>query len=301
MSALPPSLGNLLGRWSLDPALTAMLASAGALYLYGVARVRSRRLGSRERVGWPVWRTGSFLAGLAAIAVALASGVDRIGDAELLSVHTVQHMLLALAAPALLLYGAPVRLTLAAGSRATRARVAAVLTAAPARALSRPAVGCALFAVVILATHLRAVFEPALEDPVLHALEHAAYFWSGVLLLAPLIAADPLPHPPGALARFGWLMGAMTAMAIPGALLTFAERVSYPFYLAPARALGRSALADEHLAGAIMWVGGGVAMFGLALVLAFAAMRQEEARQRRRERHEADGAGERWQPRAVGP
>jgi putative membrane protein len=284
VSVLSPSFAHLLGRWSLDPVPTCALALAGALYGLGLARVRDGRLGPHRR--WPAWRTASFAAGLATLAVALESGVDEIGDRELLSVHTAQHMLLALLAPALLLYGAPVRLALAAGSRRARGWIAASLSSAPVRLLSRPGVGCALFASVVLITQLRAVFEPALEDPTLHALEHAAYFWSGALLLAPLIDADPLPHPPGPLARFCWLMGAMSAMAIPGALLTFADRVSYPFYLAPARALERSALTDEHLAGAIMWVGGGLATFTLALWVAFDAMRKEERRQRRRERYE---------------
>jgi putative membrane protein len=271
-----PTLDHLLGDWTLDPALTAVLALVGGLYALGVIRMRG---------GWPARRSVGFAAGLLTIAVALESGVDRIGDQELLSVHTVQHMLLALLAPALLLVGAPVRLALAAGRRPLRATLAAVLASRPVRILTRPLTGCLLFVVVILATHQRVVFEAALEHPALHALEHASYFWSGILLLAPLIAADPLAHPPGAIARFCWLMVAMTAMAVPGALLTFAEGVSYPFYIAPAHALGRSALADEHLAGAIMWVGGGLAMFALAIVLVFTTMLEEERRQRRRERY----------------
>jgi cytochrome c oxidase assembly factor CtaG len=275
-----PTLGHLLGDWSFDPVLSAVLALSGALYAFGAVRVR--RLGHG---GWPYRRAACFMAGLLTIAVALESGVDRIGDQALLSVHTAQHMLLALLAPALLLCAAPVRLALAAGTRPLRATLAAALSSRGIRLLTRPLAGCLLFAAVMLATHLRVVFEAALEHPTLHALEHAAYFWSGILLLAPLIAADPLAHRPGGLARFCWLMAAMTAMAVPGALLTFAEGVSYPFYLAPAHALGRSALADEHLAGAIMWVGGGVAMFALALVLAFAAMLEEERRQRRREQY----------------
>jgi cytochrome c oxidase assembly factor CtaG len=284
VSPLQPSIENLLGRWSLDPVLTALLGVTAGLYLLGFARVRRRRPELRRR--WPAGRAVSFIAGLATIAIALESGVDEIGDRELLCVHTAQHMLLALLAPALLLCGAPIRLTLAAGSHSLRASVTAVLSSTPARVLSRPVTGCTLFAAVMLLTHLRVVFEAALENPMLHALEHAAYFWSGLLLLAPLIAADPLPRPPGAVARFGWLMGAMTAMAIPGALLTFSERVSYPFYVARTRLLGRSPLADEHLGGAIMWVGGGLAMFTLAIALAYSTMRREEQLQRRRERYQ---------------
>jgi cytochrome c oxidase assembly factor CtaG len=275
-----PSFSHLLGGWSVDPVLTAALVLAAGAYALGVVRLRRGR-----RARWPAWRASCFAAGLATVAIALESGVDRIGDRELLSVHTAQHMLLALLAPTLLLLGAPVRLALASGTRSSRAPLAAMLASRPVRILSRPLTGFLLFATVMLGTHERAVFEAALEHPALHALEHAAYFWSGLLLLAPLIAADPLAHPPGALARFCWLMAAMTAMAVPGALLTFATGVSYPFYIAPARALGRSALGDEHIAGAIMWVGGGVAMFALAIVLTFAAMLEEERRQRRRERY----------------
>jgi cytochrome c oxidase assembly factor CtaG len=216
------------------------------------------------------------------VAIALMSGIDADSE-RLLSVHMVQHLLLSLLGPTLLLCAAPVRLALASGSRELRATLAALLSSPLVRKLTHPAVGLALFALVQLATHLTGLFELALEDPWIHAFEHGAYFWSGVLLLAPLIAADPLPHAPAPLARFAWTMGAMTAMAIPGAVLTFDPTVRYPFYLAPARALGRSAIEDQHIAGAIMWVGSGVAMFAFALSVTMTAMLAEERRQRRRE------------------
>ncbi|HEX4466566.1 MAG TPA: cytochrome c oxidase assembly protein [Solirubrobacteraceae bacterium] len=283
MIAAQPTLQNLLGRWALDPGVIAALLMAGAVYTWGVARARDVRIGGQRR-GWPLWRAASFAAGLLTLAVALLSGVDEVSD-ELLSVHMVQHMMLALLAPVLLLCGAPVRLAFAASSRSSRSALGALLASRPIRTLTHPGVGLALFASVELGTHLTGLYQLALEDETLHALEHAAYFWSGLLLFAPLIAADPLPHPPAPLARFSWMMGAMTAMAVPGAVLTFSESVRYPFYLAPAHALGRSALADQHLAGAIMWVGSGLAMFALALFVTLSAMLAEEHRQRRRELH----------------
>jgi cytochrome c oxidase assembly factor CtaG len=230
------------------------------------------------------------------LALALLSGVDSFSR-ELLSVHMLQHLLLGLIAPALLLCGAPVRLALGCSPPAARTTLARLLAHRVSVRMSSPAVGFVLFAGVILLTHLTSVYELALDNSAVHALEHAAYFWTGLVFLAPLIAADPLPHPPSALGRFAWLMGAMTVTAIPGVLLTFSTSVRYPFYLAPARALGRSALSDQHLAGVIMWVGGSVVMFALALTVAMQAMLAEERRQRRRELYlDRSGSGERQSP-----
>lgn len=275
MTPAEPTLAKLLGSWTADPALITLLAMAACAYLFGTARARRGRR---------VWRTSSFLAGLLVLAFALLSGIDRYAD-ELLSIHAIQHLLLVLVAPALLLLGAPVRLALAGCPPRGRAVFGDVLSSRAARTLGRPVVGFTVFSLAVLATHLTGFFELALKYPLVHTFEHALYFWAGFLLLAPLIAVDPLPHRPGPVARFCWLMGAMVAMAIPGSLLTFAPTVRYAFYLKPARVLGRSALADQHLAGAIMWVGGGIVMFALALGLVMSAMLAEERRQQRRELH----------------
>jgi cytochrome c oxidase assembly factor CtaG len=270
-----PSFERLLGSWSADPTVIAPLVIAAALYLLGAHRTRRR---------WSAWRTWSFLAGLVVLATALLSGVDGYGE-ELLSVHMAQHLLLILLAPALLLWGAPVRLAFASSPSSLRSNLARVLRHPAVRVLSMPPVGFVVFAAAVLVTHLTGVYELALRHETVHAFEHVLYLWAGLLFLAPLIAADPLPHPPGPVARFSWLMGAMAVMALPGALLTFSTRVRYPFYLTPARALGRSALADQHLAGAIMWVGGGIAMFALAMIVTMSGMLSEERHQRRRESH----------------
>jgi putative copper resistance protein D len=275
MTAAQPTLARLLGSWSADPGLIAALAITGGAYLLGMARAPR---------GWPVRRTSSFLGGLFVLGLALLSGIDRYAD-ELLSVHMTQHLLLVLVAPALLLCGAPVRLALAGSPPRGRVALSGVLSSRAVRTLGRPLVGFTVFSLAMLAMHLTGFFELALEHPPIHILEHALCFWAGLSLLATLIGADPLPHRPGPVARFCWLMGAMVVMAIPGALLTFAATVRYGFYLKPARALGHSALADQHLAGAIMWIGGGIVMFALALSVAMGAMLAEERRQQRREQH----------------
>ena len=280
MSTAAPTLARMLGSWQLDPGVLAVCAATAALYGSGVVRSPKH---------WPLWRTASFMLGLLVLMTALLSGIDPYSD-ELLSIHVVQHLLLILAAPALLLWGAPVRLALSACSPAGRGAIGALLRQRWVRVLTRPACGFALFTIVMLGTHLTGLYEVALRDQTVHAFEHAAYFWSGLIFLLPILAADPVPHPPSAIARFCWLMAAMTVMFIPAALFMFDEHVRYPFYLAPARALHRSALADQHAAGMIMLFAGGVAMAALAILVAMEAMILEERRQQRRDQYlYADG------------
>ncbi len=280
MSAQPPTLARLLGAWTVDPVLLGVCAAAAALYVWGMIRSRRR---------WPAWRLASFICGLLALLVALTSGIDRYAD-ELLSLHVVEHLLLILAAPALILWGAPVRLALSACPPAGRHALAGLLRGRPVRLLTRPACGFALFTLVVLGTHLTGVYEAALRDQTIHACEHAAYFWSGMLFLLPLLAADPIPHPPGAIARFSWLMAAMVVMSAPAGAFLFDAHVRYPFYLAPARVLHTAAFSDQRAAGMLMLVGGGLAMGVLAIVVAMQAMVAEERRQQRRDAY-LDGNG----------
>jgi putative membrane protein len=229
-------------------------------------------------------RTASFAAGLVGVAIAISPPFDDWSD-RLLSVHMVQHLLLTMVAPPLLLAGGPVQLLLKRSPPRARRALARALAGRAVRIATRPAVGLAAFAAVMLLTHLTGLFELALRDEPVHAAEHGAYLLSGLLLFAPLLApaSGPIAKAPGGLARFLWLMAAMVPMTAVGALLSSDQHVRYRHYLAPARALGRSALADQRLAGAIMWVGGGLAMTALAIGVAMAAMLAEERRQRARE------------------
>jgi cytochrome c oxidase assembly factor CtaG len=264
-----------LGDWTVDPLLLWVLCLTGLLYVWGATRCRTR---------WPARRTTSFMAGLLVVALALLSGIDEYAD-ELLSMHIVEHLLLILIAPVLLLWGAPVRLTLSASTPAARRAIAGLLRSRTVHVLTRPACGFALFTGVVLGTHLTGAYEAALHNQTIHACEHAAYFWSGLLFLAPLLAADPIPRPPGPIARFSWLMAAMVVMALPACVFLFEGHVHYPFYVAPAHALHTSALTDQRTAGVLMLVGGGVVMGVLAIVIAMGAMLAEERRQKRRDSH----------------
>ena len=130
----PTERGVVLGSWTVDPLVLGACAAAGALYVWGMLRSRRR---------WPAWRALSFLAGLAVVLLALLSGIDRYAD-ELLSVHVIEHLLLILLAPVLILWGAPLRLALRACPPAGVHLIARLLRGRLARLLTRPACGFAL-------------------------------------------------------------------------------------------------------------------------------------------------------------
>src|SRR3990170_597986 len=111
-----------------------MLVVAAGLYLYGVHRLRAR--GDK----WPLSRTVLFVgAGLGSIAAVTVSGLHAY-DTALLSVHMVQHMVLAMVAPIFLALGAPVTLALRTLRGAPRRRLLAVVHSRVARVLAFPLV-----------------------------------------------------------------------------------------------------------------------------------------------------------------
>lgn len=268
-------IDSTLGTWQGGPQWLA-LAAAGAVYAWGVRRARP----------WPALRSAAFAGALAALAVALASGIDTEAQ-QRLSVHMVQHLLITMVAAPLAVWSAPVRLALAAQHGAARRRTGRVLHRM--RPLGHPLTGLGLFALVAVVAHVPAVYELALRHPTVHAVEHAAFFWSAVALWAPLIGADPLPRRFGPVGRFGVMMAAMGVMTVGGAALTGADTIVYSSYLRPAAALEIDPLADQALAGGIMWVGSMVVMLPPLLGLAWRALVDEERAQQVRDRRAAAG------------
>lgn len=264
---------GLLGQWTFTP-LLGVLAALAVLAVWAGAR----------HPRWPAARTLATLGGLAALAVAVGSGIDPRAE-QLLSVHMVQHMLLGLVAAPLLVAGAPIRLALGTLGPEARQGLARALHAPLIRAVSHPLGGLGLFAGTLAAVHVPAVYDAALSHPVLHDLEHVALLWSALALWAPIIGADPLPHHPGVVMKVSAGIGASVAMNVLGAVLVSTSSLVYPAYRAPAVALGRDPVADQALAGGIMWVGGMVVVAPLLLVVAWRALIGEERRQRAREAH----------------
>ena len=272
----------MLGRWQVNLGVVLALTLSAAVYLWGVRRT-SRR-GARPASGWPVLRTVAFLAGLAAVAVALESGLDGYGT-WLLSIHMVGHLMLMLVAAPLLLEGAPITLAFRTLPRESSRWLAGALHGRTARGLSHPGVGLLALGTAVLVTHLTPVFGWALEHPLVHVLEHALYLLGGLLFWAVLIAPGPPVRRLGGLGQFLYLSVGMPLMSVVGIVLEADPTVRYQQYLAPARHLGISALADQRLAGVLMLMADAVAMGVIGVSAVWRAMLAEERRAVAQETH----------------
>jgi putative membrane protein len=253
---------GFLGEWEVDGALglafSLLTVAAGLVYLAAAEIGRRRDRRSRR---WPAGRTACFLGGLGVLLVALDSGIGASAD-EHLSAHMVEHMLIWLVVAPLLVAGAPVRLAFFALGTRGRRRLADALHSEPVRAMTGPVFSTLLFSVVVVASHIPAVYDLTLESTLAHVAEHAVYLLTAVLVWAPLIHADPLPHRLGAGGRCWCVAACMVPMGLVAAWLLAAGAPLYEPYEA---ALGTSAaLDDQRLAGVIM-LAAAVPAFAVAL------------------------------------
>jgi putative copper resistance protein D len=268
-----PELPGVLLAWRFEPLPLAGVALATAAYLWAVRRVTRRHRSNPP----PRWRTAAFLAGMAALVVALCSPVEAY-EGQLFSVHMVQHMLLELVAAPLILLGAPVTLTLRVASPDVRRGLLAVLHSRVVAVLTFPLLTWLLFAAVNWGWHFSTLYDQALENVPLHYLQHATFMIAALLFWWPVVGADPgrwrLPYP----VRLFYLFLAMPQNSFLGVALMSAPAVLFPHYLTNLRPWGPAAIADQNLGGILMWVFGDLAFLTAMACVVVAWVRQEDRR-----------------------
>jgi putative copper resistance protein D len=254
MAPLTPA--TALTTWQFALLVTALLAALGAGYLAAVWRVRGRG-GARHPRLWPALRITAFLGGLAAIGVATQGSVG-VYDDTLLSAHMVQHLLLIMVAPPLLVAGRPVTLLLHATRNPWHTRVKRALRSRTVAALTWPPAGVALYSTVVLCTHLTGLL---LAHGALHDAEHGMYLVAGYLYFLPVVGSEPLRWRLSALARYMLIVAVMPADMATGAVLMLHGP------------LGQYGGDDVRTAGLIMVAGSELIMAALAMALAMTLVR----------------------------
>jgi len=247
--------------WSPDPSVFGGSAALAAAYL-----AWTRRLGPRAWV---------FLAGVAALLFALVGPLDRIGELYLFSVHMLQHLVLILVVPPLLLWGLP--------PEATERLLAVPLVGRLERWFGRPAVALTVAIGALWAWHVPALYDLALRSESVHALEHMIFLVTATMFWWPVLTPvrSRRLSPPAAMA---YLFAVMASDSALGAVLTFAPAPLYPFYLLPPDPYGAlplirdvwhvSPLADQQMGGLAMWIPGGLFTI-VAILIEFGLWFQE--------------------------
>ncbi|MEA2224668.1 MAG: hypothetical protein QOH83_3044 [Solirubrobacteraceae bacterium] len=222
-------------------------------------------------------RLVSFLGAMALVVIALCSPVDRLGE-QLFFMHMVQHLLLLDLVPILVLLS----LTKVLLRPLTRRLVRLERAAGP---LAHPVFAIALYVATMALWHVPAMYDAALEHPVLHVLEHISFGLAGGLywwhLLSPIRARRRL----GGMGPIVYMLGTKVLVGLLGILLTFAPEAIYDFYERQPGYWGLSPGTDQAVGGLIMALEQSIVM-GIALVFLFVrALGESDREDERAERY----------------
>jgi putative membrane protein len=248
---MPPALHAHSAMWQFPLALTMALVVTAWVYVRGWLSLRSTSFNGSQR-----WRASSFLLGLSLSWVAMASPIAS-RDAELLTAHMVQHLLLmTFAAPLIVLgasvkpflFGLPSSIVYAFVRPALRRPVQRI-----GRALGRPAVCWCAATATLVGWHIPAAFNLAMHSHLWHAVELASFLVTGLLFWWPVVRSWRGSATPEGWSIVVYLFLATLPCDILSAFLVFSERVAYPVYLSMPRHSSLSVLEDQQLAGALMW------------------------------------------------
>ncbi len=252
VAALPPRngagpdpVGPLNSDWNLQPTVLLGLLALVAAYLAWTGPLNRRRPDAADRPVTPGQRT-AFLAGVLTLFVALGPPLDDWSDHYLLSAHMLQHLLLTLLAPPLLLLGTPAWLLRSLLRRPVLGRIGYALT--------RPLVAFLVSNAVFVLWHVPVLYDAALAAEPVHVLEHALFFGTALLAWWPIVG--PLPEWPRLSLPLQCLY--FVAQTIPGGIvgsfITLAEPGLYRPYDTAPRIFGLGLGTDQEIAGLLMWV-----------------------------------------------
>jgi len=249
-----------LPPWNLHPDALAVGLVLEAAYLWALARLgpgavpADEPVASRRQVTW-------FSCGVLVILVASLWPVHDLAERYLLSAHMVQHTLISLVAPPMLLLGMPAWLL-------RRILSPRPLTAV-VRQLTRPLIALVVFNTVIVLTHWPAVMNLMLRHHPLHLVGHLFLFLSATAMWWPVIS--PLPEMPTLSypGRMVYLFLQSIVPTVPASFLTFGSQPLYSFYATAPRIWGVSVLTDQTVAGLIMKLVGGAILWTVLAVVFF--------------------------------
>ncbi len=249
-----------LTSWTFAYWWDLVILLLAAAYFTGLVRLRRR---APHQV-WPKHRTAFFTAGLVSWLLTMNSSI-AVYSHPMFTMHMVQHLMLIMVVPALLVYGKPLRLWVELDASG---RVENVLRGRVVGYFTHPVLTMVLYAVVLVATHLTSFMQVMLLNPWLHHAEAVLYLVTGYLTFLPLVGNEPIRWQrfPYSLRVFASLMAMGPDTGI-GVILMMAPDPMWPAYARMQNWPGWDLVADQRIGGAIMWFFGDAIMALFALVL----------------------------------
>ncbi|MFF2361565.1 cytochrome c oxidase assembly protein [Streptomyces sp. NPDC058122] len=288
---LPPfTLGRGL-EWSADPFfLVACLLGLG-LYGWGVVRL------ARRGDAWSWGRTAAFVTGVLTVMLVMCTRLNDYGMV-MFSVHMVQHMVISMLSPILLLLGAPITLALRAlpvaakrGSKGPRELLLMFLHSRYMKIVTHPAFTIPMFIASLYGLYFSPLFDFLMGSAAGHIVMMCHFLLVGLFFFWPIMGVDPGPHRPGYLMRMLELFAGMPFHAFFGISLMMASGPMVESYKNPPASLGLDALADQTAAGGIAWAFSEIPSVLVLLALLF-QWHNSEQRQARRLDRAADRDGD---------
>jgi len=268
---------NLLAAWNTNPLPSLALFLVAYLYINGLSR-------------WPQpshpisrWQKASFFAGLLAIFLALQSPIDSL-SAHQFSIHQVQHLLLRMAGPLLVLGGAPLTPMLRGlPPWALRGMVRPVVGNRTARRsydwLTNPVVTTFIFLGTLYLWQVPDLHNLAIRHDSVHELMHVTMALSGFLFW--WLVIDPMPH--RSRLHYGLRILYLGLIVIPNTLLgagiVFNGNLLYESYYDFPQPLSMAQLTDQQIGGLLLWVIGDMMSILAAGVVMILWYQQEQARE----------------------
>jgi cytochrome c oxidase assembly factor CtaG len=256
-----------------------------ALIAYATGVIRLHQRGDT----WPLGRTAAFAAGLASVLLVTGTGIGGYGM-KLFSVHMLQHMVLSMLSPVLILMGAPVTLalrTLPGGRHGARGKLLAVLHSRAARVLTSPLVTIPLFLGSLYGLYFTSLFDAAMSTWWGHTWMLVHFLGVGLLFFWPIMAIDPSPRHAGHGLRIVELLTTTPFHAFFGIAVMMSIHPVVGFFAHTGQAWGISAASDQHTAGGIAWAFSEIPTV-LVIILVTAGWARSSEREARRKDREAD-------------
>ncbi|WP_326734773.1 cytochrome c oxidase assembly protein [Streptomyces sp. NBC_01022] len=280
---LPPFTLERGLQFSADPFF--LTGCVLAVVLYGYAVLRLRRRGD----AWPVNRIAFFLVGVLTIALVMCTKLNDYGMV-MFSVHMVQHMVISMLSPILLLLGAPVTLALRAlpvatrGSKGPRELLLMLLHSRYMKIITHPVFTIPLFIASLYALYFTPLFDFLMGSTLGHVAMMVHFLAVGLVFFWPIMGIDPGPHRPGYLMRMLELFAGMPFHAFFGIALMMASQPMVKVYENPPASLGIDALSDQNAAGGIAWAFSEIPSVLVLVALVFQWYRSEQRTAKRTDR-----------------